>query len=186
MTDQFLLRQLHKGTATAATRLYFKYAEKLHLLAAARLSPDLSRRVDADDIVQSVFRTFFRRASRGEFEVPDGGGLWKLLLVIALNKIRKKAVHHRAQRRDVNRTDDSQPLDQVTRSKAVEESVAILHLTVEEVLETIPPDNRLIVETRIDGYEISDIAKQLGRSKRTVERVLREFRACLKAVLEED
>ncbi len=52
------------------------------------MAPDLAGRVDADDIVQSVFRTFFRRVAKGDYEVPDGEELWKLFLVIALNKVR--------------------------------------------------------------------------------------------------
>jgi hypothetical protein len=34
--------------------------------------------VDAVDLVQSIFRTFFRRVRRGCYDVPDGEELWKL------------------------------------------------------------------------------------------------------------
>ena len=61
-TDRTLLRRLQHGQADASTELYLRYAKRLLMLAAAQSSPDLARRVDPEDIVQSVFRTFFRRA----------------------------------------------------------------------------------------------------------------------------
>src|SRR5437762_486755 len=100
-TDSSLLRRLREGNQDAATKLYLRYAERLRLLARAECSPDLARRIDADDIVQSVFASFFQGVNRGLYEVPAGEELWKLFLVIALNKIRAKGVFHRAAKRDV-------------------------------------------------------------------------------------
>ena len=93
-SDRSLLRRLRGGSEDAATQLYLKYAKRLRALARATTSAQLARRVDADDIVQSVFRTFFRAASQGLYDVPAGDDLWKLLLVIALNKIRAAGIHH--------------------------------------------------------------------------------------------
>ena len=101
MTDSFLLRQFRGGTADAATQLYYRYAEQLYATVMPKLAAELSPRVGPDDIVQSVFRTFFRRAALGQYSVPAGGDLWKLLLVMALNKIRSVAAFHRAACRDV-------------------------------------------------------------------------------------
>src|SRR6478752_7985762 len=101
ISDRSLLRRLQHGQADASTELYLRYAERLLALTAAQSSAELARRVDPEDIVQSVFRTFFRRVSVGDYDVPDGEEIWKLLLVIALNKIRTTAVHQRAAKRDV-------------------------------------------------------------------------------------
>src|SRR5947209_3624365 len=79
-TDHSLLRRLQDGQRDASTELYLRYAERLLSLAAAQSSFNLARRVDPEDIVQSVFRTFFRRASLGHYTVPQGEELWKLLL----------------------------------------------------------------------------------------------------------
>jgi RNA polymerase sigma-70 factor (ECF subfamily) len=156
--------------------LYFRYADHLLSLASARLAPDLAVRVDAEDIVQSVFRTFFRRAALGQYEVPDGEDLWKLLLVIAIHKIRSAGTHHRAARRDIKRT--PQPADEAQtpegESGRHETALTILRLTVEEVLDRMPSTHRSIIEHRIEGYEVAEIAQMVQRSKRTVERILRE------------
>src|SRR4051794_30331946 len=83
-SDQSLLQRFRRGQDDAPTLLYLRYAERLRALAAKQSSPSLAARVDPEDIVQSVFRTFFRRAALGHYNVPDGEEIWKLLLVIAL------------------------------------------------------------------------------------------------------
>src|SRR5690348_9921682 len=110
-TDRSLLRRFKAGSDEAATQLYLRYARRLYQLARAQCPADLAQRVDAEDIVQSVFSSFFRRARQGYYEVPDGEELWKLLLVIALNKIRSQGNFHRAARRDVRATCPGDGLD---------------------------------------------------------------------------
>src|SRR5438067_12874851 len=81
-SDRSLLRRLRGGSEDAATQLYRRYAHRLRALARANTSAHLARRVDAEDIVQSVFRIFFAAASQGLYDVPAGEDPWKLLLVI--------------------------------------------------------------------------------------------------------
>ena len=101
LSDHSLLRRLKQGEQDAATQLYLRYAQRLLALARSKTSTSLSRRVDSDEIVQSVFGSFFRGAQQGYYDVPVGEELWKLFLVIALNKIRAKGAFHLAAKRDV-------------------------------------------------------------------------------------
>src|SRR5262249_3618200 len=103
-SDRSLLERLRQGSEGAAELLYARYAQRLRDLARAQCSPDLARRVEVDDIVQSVFGSFFRGASQGYYSLPAGEELWKLFLVISLNKIRAKGAYHRAAKRDARRT----------------------------------------------------------------------------------
>jgi RNA polymerase sigma factor (sigma-70 family) len=64
--------------------------------------------------------------------------------------------------------------------------VAVLQWTIEDVLSRLPEASLPIIELRIDGYEVAEIAEQLGRSKRTIERILRAFRESLQRALEEE
>lgn len=183
LPDEALLLGYRGGDLDAATLLYFRYAGQVRSFAAARCPPDLAVRVDAEDIVQTVFRTFFRRAAAGQYEVPDGLDLWKLLLVISLNKLRTAGAHHRAAKRDVRRTPQLDPAEAAPADGRDEVALATLRLVVEEQLARLPPDYRPIVERRIEGCEVGEIAAAVGRSKRSVERVLQEFRKQLGAVL---
>ena len=180
-SDHSLLRRFRRGQDDGPTLLYLRYAERLRALAAAQSSSALAARVDPEDIVQSVFRTFFRRAAQGQYDVPEGEEIWKLLLVIALNKIRAVGAFHRAARRDVRLTSGGEAFDRAVDAEAGrdEGALAVLRLVIDEVLERLPAGHRPIVERRIEGYEVAEIARDVRRSKRTVERVLQEFRRTL-------
>jgi RNA polymerase sigma-70 factor (ECF subfamily) len=168
--------------------LYVRYAERLHALVVSQSSADLARRVDAEDIVQSVFRTFFRRAAQGHYTVPDGEEIWKLLLVIALNKVRAAGAYHRAAKRDVRLTRGGEVLDRTLESHRSqdENALTVLRMVVEELLEGIPAANRRMIELRIEGYEVAEITEKVQRSKRSVERVLQNFRARLETLIHKD
>jgi RNA polymerase sigma-70 factor, ECF subfamily len=188
VSDRSLVRRFQRGQSDAPTQLYLRYAERLHALAAAQSSPDLARRVEPDEIVQSVFRTFFRRAAQGHYAIPDGEELWKLLLVIALNKVRAAGAHHRAAKRDVRLTAGGATYDRAVESKAGQDETAltILRMVVDELLEGLPEPHRKMVELRIEGHEVAEIAEKVRRSKRSVERVLQDFRSRLDVLIHED
>lgn len=186
-SDRSLLRRLHGGQPDAATLLYLRYAERLHALAASQCGADLAARVDPEDIVQSVFRTFFRRAAQGHYDVPEGEDLWKLFLVIGLNKIRATGAHHRAAKRDVAATAAGPAFDEAVRTRASPDEVALttLRLVIDDILEQLPTTQRDIVELRVEGHEVQEIARRTGRSKRSVERALQDFRRKLEALIQE-
>jgi len=186
LSDHSLLRRFRRGSQDAATQLYLRYAQRLRSLVRARCSPQLARRVEPDDIVQSIFRRFFRRVSRGDYDVPPGEELWGLFLVIALNKIRSEEAFHRADKRDVRlaATGESPQHLLETQPAGDDGAFAVLQLTIDDVLEALPPQSRLMIELHIQGYDVADIARRTGRSKRTVERNLQEFRARLRRLLE--
>jgi RNA polymerase sigma-70 factor, ECF subfamily len=177
-SDRSLLRRFRSGQADASTQLYLRYANRLQALAARRTSPELGRRLDPEDIVQTVFRTFFRRVAEGSYDVPDGEEIWKLLLVIALNKIRDAGAHHKAAKRDVRRTSSGEANELAIRSAAGkdEAALAVLRMVVDDVLEDLTESHRRIIELRIEGHEVAEISREVGRSKRSVERVLQDFR----------
>ena len=114
----------------------------------ARLASDLAYRLlgrddEVEDIVQSVFSSFFRGINQGYYDVPAGEELWRLFLVIALNKIRAKGAFHRAAKRDVRLTAGSEWLD---RSEAAhphdEAAYQHLHLVIEEALDRYSHERR--------------------------------------------
>lgn len=187
-TDRTLLHRLKSGEGDAASALYMRYVEHLRALAARQSSPALAARIEPDDIVQSVFRTFFRRAARDQYDIPEGEDLWKLLLVIALHKIRNAAAFHTAAKRDVRQTvaGGAGGLADWAGSTPDETGLAALRIVIDEALADAPESSKEIVRLRIEGHEVADIAAAAGRSKRSVERVLQQFRDHLKGLLDED
>ncbi len=185
-SDRSLLRRARDGQSDASTRLYLRYARRLQSLAAAKTGAELGRVVGPDDIVQSVFRTFFRRASEGQYDVPEGEEIWKLLLVIALNKVRSLGVHYRAKKRDIRRTTDLSAAEAAGVAGHDETAVRVLRSVIDDVLADMQPSHRRIVELRIEAYEVAEIAAQVKRSKRSVERVLQDFRQRLGLLIHEE
>ena len=185
LSDRTLLRRLQSGEADAATLLYLRYAARITSLACKQRGADLASRFDPDDIVQSTFRTFFRRAAEGHYDLPEGEDLWKLLLVIALQRVRDACSFHRAAKRDVRVSQSIEASDCATRSGRDEIGLAELKMVVDELLGELPAVQRAIVKLRIDGFRVDEIAEKTGRSRRTVERGLQEFRAQLGAILRE-
>ena len=185
--DKSLLHRYRRGDDDAATELYLRYAHRLRALANAQTSPELQQRVDNEDLVQSIFRTFFRRVAGGQYDVPNGDELWKLLLVIGLNKIRSTATHHRANKRDVKKTVSGEVLDSSTNGSDQSDATGlkILEMTIDDLLSELPEQYREIVNYRIAGFEVSEIAEKTQRSKRTVERILQAFRQQLGKLIQD-
>lgn len=181
LADTELLHQVQIGSDGAATELYRRYATRLLRLAEMHTGTGLARRIEAEDLVQSVFRTFFRRAADGHYTLPHGDELWKLFLVISLNKIRKKSEFHRAAKRDVNRT---QTIGN-SQLSSDDEASQILELTVEELIAELPPSHRGVIRDRIQGFEVADMADRNQISRRTVERILKNFRERMRQELHE-
>lgn len=186
-SDASLISVFRRGGQDAATQLYFRYAHRLRALVRKQSSTELAQRTEADDIVQSVFRVFFSGAREGLYRIPRGDDLWQLLLVIALNKVRRMGVYHHAEMRDVRRTT---PLVETARDELKpghedEGDRMFLNLAIREALEKLPADYRQLVEMRIEGYEIGEIAAKVGRAKRSVERILQEARKLLATHLQD-
>jgi RNA polymerase sigma-70 factor (ECF subfamily) len=188
LSDHELLRLFRMGDKFAATEIYLRYADRLRALARTHFGADLARCIDADDIVQSVFGSFFRRVSSGCYDVPDGEELWKLFLVIALNKIRDRGDFHHAARRDVRRLAVEPAIgDNIPDRAHDDESRLHLQFVIRDLLEPLPTPTRRLIELRLEGHEVAEIARLTGRSKRTVERNLQTFRKKLgKALGRED
>jgi RNA polymerase sigma-70 factor, ECF subfamily len=187
-SDQSLLRRFQLGQSDASTLLYLRYAERLYHLAASQTSPDLARRSEPEEIVQSVFRTFFRRAAEGHYQVPEGEEIWKLLLVIALNKVRTAGAFHRAAKRDVRHTIEGKAYEKAIASSSSQDeiSLCVLRMVIDQVLDQLTPVTRKMVELRIEGYEVAEIAQSVERSRRSVERVLQDFRKRLGALVRDE
>src|SRR5262245_39297007 len=159
-SDHSLLRRFRLGQQDAATALYVRYAKRLRNLARANCSPGLAHRVEVDDIVQSVFRSFFRQAAVGLYDVPPGEEPWRVFLVITLNKIRLQGQFHRAAKRDLRRAAGDAALEQSEATKAGQDEFALteLEMVIEGILQSLPPLHKQVVELRIAGFEVAEIA----------------------------
>jgi RNA polymerase sigma-70 factor (ECF subfamily) len=165
--------RLREGDSSAAAEVFVRYARRLALLAARRLSRRVAARADGDDVVQSVFRTFFRRCARGEFRIDSSADLWRLLVTITIRKARANARRHTAERRDVNQEADHDALcaDALAGEPGPDEAVALVD-QVDALLRGLPPWYARLLDLRLQGRTVAEAAAELDVSRQTVYRAL--------------
>ena len=181
-SDERLLGRLQAGDERAADEVFHRYVERLTALARARLSQRLAARLDADDVVMSAYRSFFIRARRGGFALGAGEDLWRLLVEITLHKLYRQAAHHSTKKRNVAR-EAAQPDGRPQRAVTPEPTADLAVAAAEELglaMRELSANARAALELRLQGHQLSEIAKQLDCSERTVRRWLDDVRATLR------
>jgi len=181
-TDRSLVVMVRDGDEDAANVLYERYARRVLGLVEAKLGARLRTTTEPEDVVQSVFKSMFRGVQSGNYDAPPGSTMWNLLAVIAVNKLRRRAVHQSAQRRDIRRLVSIETVDDVID----ESSIEFLQICVRETLGLLRSLDREIVSLRIQGHAVDEISEITGRSRRTVERCLQKSRKQLASLLLED
>lgn len=179
-----LLQRYQDGQSEAATAIFDRYVERLIALARSRMGSKLKRRVDPEDVVQSAYRSFFVHAKNEEYRLGRSGDLWRLLASITLNKLYGQVEKQTAAKRNMG------------REEAVEESLAVvvapdptaaeivaiveqLHL----VVDAITSDEQAVLTARLQGQSIDDIGNLIGKSARTVRRLLLQIQQQLEQQL---
>lgn len=181
-----LIAGLRAGERRAERAFWERFGTGLHTLAAARLSSQLRQRVSPEDIVQSVCRTFLRRAREGEFVLEDAQHLWRLLCAIALTKAREQARFHGRQRRalglDVALDGLTDAAELAAGEPAADEALGVAE-AFEALLTGLDDEQRAMVVLKIQDKTNDEIAAQLGCSERTVRRLIERVRAQLTSAL---
>jgi len=160
--------------AEADGLLFRRYAQRLSRLAEQHLSRKLAARVDGDDVVQSVFRTFFRRNAAGEFRIDSSAELWRLLVQITLRKARAEARGHTAEKRNVGAEaadGDAWLAAAMSREPGPAEAVALVD-QIERLLRGFPTEYASVLDMRLEGHDVVAIAAKLSLSRRTIHRML--------------
>ncbi len=170
-----LIRQLREGDPKGADELFAQYARRLTRVAEQHLTRKLAGRIDGEDVVQSVFRTFFRRSAEGEFRIDGSAQLWRMLVKITLLKARAKARHHTAEKREVGAEASSGELEWLAEAATREPGPLEAALLVDEIeilLRGLPPLYSHVLDLRLQGHGPSEIASTLSISRQTVHRAL--------------
>jgi RNA polymerase sigma-70 factor (ECF subfamily) len=114
-TDSFsdLTAQLRDGDPEAADEIVRRFTAGFMSLAQRQLDARMiGGKVAPEDIVQSVYRSFFTRQREGEFDLPSWDNLWSLLTTMTVHKCADRADYFLAARRDarleigLSQTDD--------------------------------------------------------------------------------
>jgi DNA-directed RNA polymerase specialized sigma24 family protein len=178
-----VMRRLRTGDQQAATDVFHRFVNRLMGLVRKRLDPNLQRKVAPDDIVQSAFRSFFGRQQRGEFEIHSWKELWSLLVVITIHKCGHQIRYYKADRRDagleqsaIRFSEDSVAGWEAVAQDPTPSQAAALAETVENLMRSLLPRERQILELSLQGASIDEIRNEAQCSERTVRRVMEHVR----------
>ena len=185
---QNLMNRLREGDDGAAREVYDRFAARLVRLARSRLAHPLRAKLDAEDVVQSVFRSFFVRQRQSDWRLDDWSDLERLLTRITLRKCGTQATRFQAQRRSTARElplsaawEQSHAAGSLCREPSPEE-LAMLAELLARLIRTLHPQDATILLLRLDGYSVGEISLRIGRAVRTVWRALQRCEATLLAL----
>jgi DNA-directed RNA polymerase specialized sigma24 family protein len=173
----------------ASRRIWERFADRLAAEVRRRLDRRILRRVGADDVVQSLFASFFAAGPGPAGPPRDRAELWRRLVHFTICKAANTAERHRARCRDVRREvplgdlaggaatltfdpEDSRILDPADE--------AVARAEFERLLALLPVDLRDVLVMRLEGHSNAEIASAIGRVERTVELKMKTTRALLR------
>ncbi len=176
--------QVRAGDSRAEMSLYDRYVQRLIALAASRMQNDVSSKLDPDDVVQSVFRSFFQRNSGGNFYYQNWDSLWSLLARITVRKCSRKVAELKTARRNVHREyrqSNEFEWELVSREPTPEQVVALTDL-VQHLFDGLRPNQRSVLALKLQQFTNEEISEKIGRTERTVYRTLSSVRKHLETL----
>ncbi len=180
--DPTLVALARRGSESAAKSIFDRYVERLMVHARRRIGSRMTSRVDPEDVVQSVFRTFFNRLKNDQFTIEGQDDLFKLLVRITVHKTLRQIAFHRAAKRNPGQelghsSDAHEQLMQVMDEEPTPEAVVAVLDSFEHFLRQFAGPDREIIELKLQGYTSDEIAAKVGTYDRKIRRVLERVRA---------
>jgi RNA polymerase sigma factor (sigma-70 family) len=173
--NERFLDGVSRGDSTVAAELDQRYRERLCRLVERELDRGLRAREDPEDVVQTVFRTYFRRAAQGEFSISQSADLWALLATITRRKILKRAEYHGAEKRSRD-AESPLPAELPDDRGPGPVDVAVAAELVQETLAKLEPPAADVFRLRMAGCTEQEIAEQLNCARAKVRLHLKRIR----------
>lgn len=181
------IQQIKTGDSAAANHLWQHYFDRLVRSVRGRLYGQNRAVSDEEDIVLSVFESFYNAAEKGRFpDLSDRDDLWQLLLRMAARKVVDKHRHDQRQRRGGNiklhalgqsgSAEDGQIIEAIGEEPSPE-MVLMMQESVEQLFSHLGVGQlRDLAGAKLEGYSNAELAKRFGCSERTIERRLHLIR----------
>lgn len=188
------------GDSAAANRIWQHYFDRLVRSVRRRLLGQNRAMSDEEDIVLSVFDSFYAAAEKGRFpDLADRDDLWRLLLRMSARKVIDKRRYDQRQRRggdvqihsldhgrddgrDHGREDDL--VIEAIGDEPSPEFVLTMQESVEQVFSHLGVGHLCdLAGAKLEGYSNAELALRFECSERTIERRLHLIREKLQQEL---
>jgi RNA polymerase sigma factor (sigma-70 family) len=169
-----LICRVRAGNEEAATEIVQRYEPAIRRAVRIRLVDSRLRRLfDSMDISQSVFASFFVRATLGQYELDNPAHLMRLLVAMSRKKLADHAREQTAARRDYRRSQASSQRDRSLAGSAADPSqqVAAKEL-VQEFRRRLSAEELQLADLRVGGHTWEQIATEQGESSEALRKKL--------------
>ena len=194
LSTQILVEQAQAGDRDALNDLCNRYLQRVFAAVRIRLGAKLRCKVESCDIVQSVMMEAVRGLDRFEFRTE--GAFLKYLNKLVENRIRDKADHWAAQKRNPDQEasvegarsqDAAIPLDipegsgalTPSRVLSLKEDLSSLETAMDRLAEKSTEYRDLVVAVKIEGRTYREIAEETGTSEDAVRMRLKRAMVAL-------
>ena len=189
-----LIAGLREGDQRVCSDFWEQFGPALESVARNQLSERLQRRVGPDDVVQSACRTFSRRVSSGQFDLPDADSLWRLMCALTLTKARRAARDHSRQKRGIASEQYIDAVSPATGERLLELqgeedsplTAAMFSDQLNALLENLNPQECQVLDLKLQIHTNHEIAEKMSCSERTVRRLTNHIRARWETLFAED
>ena len=174
-----------QGDSTAANRIWQHYFDRLVRSVRHRLYGQNRAVSDEEDIVLSVFDSFYSAVEKGRFpDLSDRDDLWRLLLRMSARKVVDKRRHDQRQRRgggvnlhSFDHTTDGENVIEAIGNEPTPEMVLMMQESVEQFFSHLGVGQlRDLAGAKLEGYSNAELARRFDCSERTIERRLHLIR----------
>jgi len=173
------------GDSVAANKIWRHYFDQLVRAVRRKLYGQNRAVSDEEDIVLSVFESFYDAAENGRFpNLSDRDDLWQLLLRMSGRKVIDKRRRDRRQRRggevrvhSLNELRDGESVIDAIGDEPSPEMVLMMQESVEQFFSHLGVGQlRDLAGAKLEGYSNAELAERFGCSERTIERRLHLIR----------
>lgn len=172
-----IIEQMKTGDANAVNRLYELYAEKLISVVQKSISGKFGGRFTSESVVQSAIFSMITRTNKGQFRFSDDEDFWKLLITIALNKLRKKVEFHQAEKRNPSRevSTEAYVAERLSQRNHFEDGIHFKD-TLDQLLNRLDERSQNIILAKLEGKTQQEIAEEQGVNEKTIRRAMANIR----------
>ena len=173
------------GDSDAVNRIWQHYFARLVRLVRRKLYGQNRAVSDEEDIVLSVFDSFYSAVKKGRFpDLSDRDDLWHLLLRMSERKVIDKRRHDLRQRRGGNiivhsldHAGGDESIIEAIGNEPSPEMVTMMQESVEQFFSHLGVGHlREIAGAKLEGYSNAELAERFDCSERTIERRLHLIR----------
>ena len=179
------IEQVKGGDSVAANHLWQHYFDRLVRAVRRRLYGQNRAISDEEDIVLSVFDSFYNAVEKGRFpDLADRDDLWRLLLRMSARKVVDKRRHDARQRRggkvvlqSLSQAGDEGYVIEAIGNEPSPEMVLMLQESMKQFFSHLGVGQLAdLAGAKLEGYSNAELAERFECSERTIERRLHLIR----------